>query len=495
MNAQPTANGAVREPRLVAEQIKAEELTAVIREIQQRVRSRHSAGMLGGGDIVLADLMPLLHARDAAEAKVAAIGTVNPRAGGLVNSLIQRVKRLVSRALEWHVREQVEFNRAVISGIQASLDALEQQNRAISQLAGYVERQISEARNEIGDVMEQARKGTEGLQEVKDLRAHWAQWRIGWEEKLNRSEIYMLRTISELNASFQHRATLTENQFREAMKDQHANYGMALDKAGRSIQDSLWADLERIRAEYEEIIHAELRVVRQRGAAQAQTFHNAPPIPHEDTWPDVDWLRFADRFRGPEEHVRKAQEMYLARFQGASEVLDLGCGRGEFLEAAKAAGIPARGIDLNPETVALCRSKGLQAESADLFEYLGNQADDSVGGIYCSQVIEHLPPPRVPELVRLAAAKLKRGGWLAFETPNPECLAIFATHFYLDPTHTRPVPPMLMAFYLEESGMGRIQITRLSPAAETVPGVGELPEALRNSLFNGMDYAIFGVKL
>ncbi len=469
-----------------AEEIKTEELTAVIREIRDRVRSRHPAGVLSTGNMALPDLMPLVHARDAAEAKVAAIGTVNPRAGGFVNDLIQKVKRLVSRALDWHVREQVEFNRAAIACMQATLDALEQQNRAISQLASYCQTEIAE----------QARKSAAEAQEWKDIREHWAQWRAGWEEKLNRSEVYMLRTISELNASFQHRATLTENHFREAMKDQHSNYGVALEKAGRSIQELLWADLDRIRAEYEQIIHAELRIVRQRGAAQAAAA-STPPVLHPsdfDGAPRIDWLRFADRFRGPEEHVRKAQATYLARFAGASGVVDLGCGRGEFLEAAKAAGILARGIDLNPETVALCKSKGLDAQTADLFEYLNTQVDDSLGGVYCSQVIEHLPPARVPELVRLAAAKLKRGAWMAFETPNPECLAIFATHFYLDPTHTRPVPPMLMAFYLEEAGLGRVEIVRLSPAVDTVPAVGELPEAVRNSLFNGMDYAIFGFK-
>ena len=124
--------------------------------------------------------------------------------------------------------------------------------------------------------------------------------------------------------------------------------------------------------------------------------------------PRIDWLRFADRFRGPEEHVRKGLGLYLGSFAGAGEVLDIGCGRGEFLEAAREAGIRARGIDLNGEMVALCRSRGLDAETADLFEYLGRQPDESLGGIYCSQVIEHLPAERLPDLVRLAAAKLER---------------------------------------------------------------------------------------
>ena len=94
----------------------------------------------------LADLMPLVHARDAAEAKVAAIGTVNPRRGGVANAIIQTVKKLAARALDWHVREQVEFNRAAIQCVQATLDAVEEQNRAKSQLAGELRGEVSRVR-------------------------------------------------------------------------------------------------------------------------------------------------------------------------------------------------------------------------------------------------------------------------------------------------------------------------------------------------------------
>jgi hypothetical protein len=84
---------------------------------------------------------------------------------------------------------------------------------------------------------------------------------------------------------------------------------------------------------------------------------------------------------------------------------------------------------------------------------------------------------------------------LAIETPNPECLAIFATHFYLDPTHTRPIPPPLMAFYLEEAGFGRIETERLYPAIDTMPSLANLPEDFRKEFFGSLDYAIFARKL
>ena len=81
------------------------------------------------------------------------------------------------------------------------------------------------------------------------------------------------------------------------------------------------------------------------------------------------------------------------------------------------------------------------------------------------------------------------------ETPNPECLAIFATHFYIDPTHTRPVPPQLLGFYMEEAGFGRIEVERLSPAVDSMPALAELPAAVRDKFFGGLDYVIFGRRL
>ena len=211
--------------------------------------------------------------------------------------------------------------------------------------------------------------------------------------------------------------------------------------------------------------------------------------------PDFDYGRFAERFRGSEDYVKAGQQFYRPYFAGRQNVLDIGCGRGEFLEMMREMGVAARGIDLGDESVATCRAKGLDAESADLYPYLAGLPEASLDGIFCSQVVEHLPPERLPEMVKLAASRLTRGGVIAIETPNPECLAIFATHFYLDPTHTRPVPHPLLAFYLEEFGVGLIEVHKLSPAVESMPSLASLPEDFRGAFFGGLDYAIIGRKL
>jgi len=112
--------------------------------------------------------------------------------------------------------------------------------------------------------------------------------------------------------------------------------------------------------------------------------------------------------------------------------------------------------------------------------------------VYCSQVVEHIPPDRLPDLIQLLARKMRDGALLAIETPNPECLAIYASHFYLDPTHTRPIPARLLGFYMEEAGFTNLEVEWLSPASESMPALGELPENFRKQFFGALDYSICG---
>ncbi len=464
---------------------KLEELAEAIRQIRDRVRERHPDGSQPS-ELSPADLTPLVHARDAAQTKVASIGTVNPRRGGPLNALVQGAKRLIARALDWHVREQVEFNRATMAFCQATLDALDETNAALARA---------------GTTLAELRSLTRGsVEEMGDIRGHWEQWRQGWEQKLATNEMQFLRSVADLQTAFQHRATLMEGNFRDLVRSQHDEFTVALDKATLEIQRRLWADLERIRGEYEALIHNELRLVRLRAMAaplpgSAAPVTATPTTPAPGAAPPIDWLQFGERFRGSQEYVRAGQEFYRGHFAGCRRVLDLGCGRGEFLDLMKEAGIAARGVDLSEECVALCRARGLEVERADLFEYLDGLADGSLDGIFCAQVVEHLPPERIPGLIGLAHAKLERGGLLAIETPNPECLAIFATHFYLDPTHTRPLPPQLMLFYMEEAGFGRIEVHRRSPAVESMPALATLPEGFRDAFFGALDYAVLGRRL
>ena len=585
--------------------MESSELIAILRGVRERVRASNPETARGGIDIALPDLAGLLRARDAAMGKVAAIGTVNPRAGGVVNKLIQAWKRLLARVLDWHVREQVEFNRTAIACVDAAIDALNQSNLALVDLgnrlaaeraereaeraereaeqgrrdeldevrreAERAEREAEQARREAEQArreeldraqreadetrreeaaqarhdaeyarrvaeearregIEQARRAAEQIeraadearrstersqreaeearraelerqlnQQMSDVLKHWEEWRVGWEKKLATNEMQFLRSVADLEGAFQYRLTLMDGSYRDTVRSQHADFTARLDQRGVEIQKRLWADMEKVRAEFDKLIHVELRLIRQRLGAR---FESLPAEAGVAAAPSqaaaglaFDYARFAEAFRGSEDRVQEAQQIYLDDFRNCTSVLDIGCGRGEFLELMREAGVQARGIDSSLESIALCREKNLPAEIADLFEYLGGLNDGELDGIFCSQVVEHLPPERLPEMIRLASSKLRRGGVIAIETPNPECLAIFSTYFYLDPTHYRPVPQKLLTFYLSECGIGDLQVRYLEQAMDSMPSLAELPQAFRQAFFGGLDYSIVGRKV
>lgn len=488
---------------------KLAELNAIVQAVRERIRSRYPepgdspVGASANGHspvrVPVADLMPLVHARDAAQAKVAAIGGVNPRAGGVLNRAIQFVKKSIARSLQWFVRDQIAFNRETVGAIEAILEALNEHNQALVSLAGQTEGVAAhgEARaQELGRVFQTLEPEVTAL---KDMHRHMVELRADWERRVAANEVQFLRNVAELQAATQHRATLMESNFRGIARGQHADYLGALDRTTAAIHKQLWADFQKVRAEFGQLIHDELRVIRLRqqpmpATTPALAVAPAAPVPQAAP-PALDYTRFAYRFRGPEEHVRRTEEFYRPYFANCRSVLDIGCGRGEFLDLMREMGIPAKGIDLGEESVAQCRQKGLDAEVADLFAYLGPNTSGEFDGIFASQIVEHIDPARLPEMIRLCAASLRRGGVLAMETPNPDCLAIFATYFYLDPTHTRPVPRQLLEFYMEEAGIGAIEVHELSPAAESIPEIAELPESFRKRFFGGLDYAIVGRKL
>ena len=491
---------------MASDSAKIAELKAIVEAVRDRVRARYPEPDGNGtappptGEqpirVPIADLMPLVHARDAAQAKTAAIGSVNPRAGGLINNAIQAVKKTIARALQWFVRDQIAFNREAVAAIEAAIEALNDHNRALVELAAKVNERLARS---LPPIHEKLAAFQDDARELKDMRSHWPEWRDDWDKKVATNEIQFLRSVADLQGAFQHRATLMESNFREIVNAQHADYLGALDRTNVAIQKQLWLDFQKVRGEFGQLIHDELRVIRlrQRSAPTpaATPFPSPPrPAPSPQVLP-LDYTRFADRFRGPEEVVRRTEQFYRPYFASCHNVLDVGCGRGEFLELMREMKVPAKGVDIGEESVEQCRQKGLEAEVADLFNFLGPDTAAEFDGIFASQLVEHIEPARLPEMIRLCASSLRRGGVIAIETPNPDCLAIFATYFYLDPTHTRPVPHQLMAFHLEEAGFGGIEVHELSQAVESIPELAQLPEDFRRRFFGGLDSAIIGRKL
>jgi O-antigen chain-terminating methyltransferase len=288
-----------------------------------------------------------------------------------------------------------------------------------------------------------------------------------------------------------------------------------VEQGVNAVQERFWSDFAR----FQQKIDNEVRLVRQRllalsaavdaGATSAAAAPGTAAAQQTTTPAAFDYSHFEDRFRGPEESIRKRQALYLPILKDAAPVLDVACGRGEMLELLREQGIAARGVDLDLDMIERCKAKDLPVERADALAYLESQPAESLGAIFSAQFIEHLPAAAYVRLIELAFSRLRPGGRLILETQNPECLAIFSQSFYLDPTHVRPVPPQQVRFLLEEAGFQHIAIHYLSPATEA--GLPELPrmadapglnaaqwnaaaERFNETYFRFMDYGIVGVK-
>jgi O-antigen chain-terminating methyltransferase len=182
---------------------------------------------------------------------------------------------------------------------------------------------------------------------------------------------------------------------------------------------------------------------------------------------DSFYRAFEDRHRGPRELIKErlgAYQPFLAPLRvlaQAPAALDLGCGRGEWLELLAEQGFSASGVDLDEGMLAACRERGLAVTNADALADLRARPGASLDLVSAFHLVEHIPFDQVQELVTQALRVLRPGGLLIMETPNPENLVVATSGFYMDPSHLRPLPPPLLDFVVEHAGFARHKVLRL----------------------------------
>jgi SAM-dependent methyltransferase len=224
------------------------------------------------------------------------------------------------------------------------------------------------------------------------------------------------------------------------------------------------------------------------------------------------YVAFEDQFRGSRDEIRRRVEAYLPLLASATDVVDLGCGRGELLALLKEHGVRARGVDVNPAMVGLCRSRGLEAEQGDALTFLDRQDDASVGGLIAVQVVEHFAVPYLTRFLDAAARTLKPGAPIVLETINVNCWMAFFETYLRDPTHQQPLHPDTLKLLVESAGFRDVNVQFRSPVTDAdrlqrieapaaegavaalAAALNDHADKLNRRLFSSMDYVVVGRK-
>jgi SAM-dependent methyltransferase len=234
------------------------------------------------------------------------------------------------------------------------------------------------------------------------------------------------------------------------------------------------------------------------------------PAPFGAPLDSLTYVGFEDRFRGSQEDIRARVEDYLPLLASASDVLDVGCGRGELLDLLRQHGVSARGVDTNDAMVQLCRARGLDVERDEALRFLERQPDGSLGGLVAIQVVEHFQPAYLLRVLETAHHKMRRGAPLVLETINPACWMAFFECYLRDITHRQALHPDTLRYLVQTSGFTNVDVQFRAPIGErdrlaristapapddpriaaVVAAVNAHADTLNARLFSSMDYAV-----
>lgn len=232
---------------------------------------------------------------------------------------------------------------------------------------------------------------------------------------------------------------------------------------------------------------------------------------------DHKYVEFENLFRGSRDDIRKSLSEYIPYFKGTSDILDIGCGRGEFLDLLRERNLTCWGIDTNQGMVTECHNRGLTVKHGDALSIMRGIPDGSLGGIFSSQVVEHLQPDYLMELLETAHQKLRPGTRIILETINPACWSAFFESYIRDITHVQPLHPDTLKYLCIASGFQNVETHFCSPYPEhaklravpivdrpegtdkhqrvltsLIDAVDHHAERLNDLLFTHMDYAVVG---
>ncbi|HVC32630.1 MAG TPA: methyltransferase domain-containing protein [Chloroflexota bacterium] len=364
-----------------------------------------------------------------------------PIVGSLLSAIRRRVYAIASKwALRAAMQQQSEFNNQLLDRLE-EMRVLEQQMDRLRDHVANLERQMVEA----------DRATLEARRDLVETRIALNRGLQALDERLDRQEAVWAAQLRDVVAD-------ARRQWAERAALEQVQRTLA---ALQSHDEDLFGLLASARR-HDHAPEAAATSPRGDGSASAATGD-----PSSD---GVDRFLFAVRFRETDAEVIRRQEVFLQYFQSTTAVLDLGCGRGEFLKLLAQRGIPSVGVDHDPDMVTFCRQSGLRAELADAVDYLAGVEDNSLGGIFLGRVVEHLEPLVLVRLIDLSHQKLRPDAYFVAETINPTCLLALTTQCLMDLSRVQPLHPEVLRFLLQSAGFQGVTVHFSAP----VPDEGRL---------------------
>lgn len=422
------------------------------------------------------------------------------------------LKRRLYRLFWWHTREIQNLSALIARSGRAELD-LVQQSRETQRLLLTVIGKVQERDKDLQQ-LKSAQERFRG--EISQQNSHYEQT----SQQIKAATISVEAAVGELRSALGDISAKLTHQI--AQNDPLANRFSELEKSVRDVQDKS-ARIEELASQAAARI-SELGVfthntrrsldIQDRRLARfieeararlpepfAQNRLEAMVNEHTEHRYDSLYAEFEDLFRGSREEIKARHTVYLDVLKEGGigsesmPVLDLGCGRGEWLELLGEQGLSARGVDSNEQMIERCASLNLPVVKDDALSYLKNLPSESQGSITAFHMVEHMPFDVVMTLIDESLRVLKVGGILILETPNPRNILVGAYTFYFDPSHRNPLPGPMLRFFVEARGFCDVRLLELHPYPETVrlPEDGNGIAARFNEYFYGpQDYAVIG---
>ena len=433
-----------------------------------------------------------------------------------IGKLIIFGKKVIRKFLKWYIEPIVEQQNKINGSFTASINSLCNNEIVTQERFRQIEIELKNLDDAFKN-MEYNKKLLEieqkSSEKIESLKNHYEKQVVELEEKYKEKIKFekdsCVAEFIKLKQSAKENIEQQEKLLSKQLEEMKLTYEQKLYELKKEA-DLRWKKVYEIKEEndmqldylqfrYYQLLQGENMIISSSVIAE--------PTNDETLESEIDYFKFENFFRGNQQHIKTAQKVYLPYFMGKTDVLDLGCGRGEFLELLQECHIDAKGVDLYQDFVEYCTYKGLNVVHSDAINFLFQLPDESLGGIFSAQLIEHLSAKQIISLCNLSYQKLKKGNYIIIETPNPSSLATYMNSFYVDPSHEKPIHPKAMEYFLKEAGFKQIEVMYTEQSkvdyrfpllqGEQIENLSEFNDGinfLSDIIFGSQDYAVIARK-